>query len=93
MNPVVMPDKIYENVPGMKAVAVNYAIGLGLTLSDVQAGMGTPEIVGGFANPTVKVTVTYTFTPATPLLSTFLSGGVITLRGEAVMRTEWLPRS
>jgi len=93
VNPVVTTTSVYEDVPGMKTAAVKYAIGLGLTLTDVDAGMGTPELVGGYANPTVKVKVTYTFTPATPLLANFLSGGVITLRGESVMRTEWLPRS
>ena len=92
VNPVINLADVYEDVPGMKAAAINYAIGLGLTLSDVNAGMGTPEIVGGYANPTVKVSITYTFRPATPLLANFLSGGVITLRGKSVMRTEWLPR-
>jgi len=92
VNPVVGPTTVTEDAPGMKAAAVNYAIGLGLELSEVQAGMGTPELVGGYANPTVKVSIAYTFTPATPLLANFLSGGVITLRGQSVMRTEWLPR-
>jgi len=76
---------------GMKTRAVNYAIGLGLTTTNVAAGAGTPIVVGGFSNPTVKVTVTYSFTPATPLLGRFLPGGAITLKGEAVMRTESLP--
>ena len=93
VNPVVTTTEVYEDVPGMKKAAVNYAIGLGLTLTDVDAKMGTPQLVGGYANPTVEVKVTYTFTPATPLLDNFLSGGVITLRGKSVMRTEWLPRS
>jgi Flp pilus assembly protein TadG len=76
---------------GMKATAVNYAIGLGLVAANVTAGPGTSQIVGGFPNPTVKVTVIYSFSPATPLLERFLPGGTISLRGEAVMRTESLP--
>lgn len=76
---------------GMRNRAVEYAVGLGMVVANVTAGPGTPQVVDGFPNPTVKVTVTYAFIPATPLLANFLPGGQITLRGEAVMRTESLP--
>jgi predicted porin len=77
----------------MENTAVKYAIGLGLTAANVSAGLGTPENVGGFANPTVKVTVTYTFTAATPLISNFLpcKCSFISLKSDAIMRTETLP--
>ncbi len=80
-----------NDVTGMQNKAVNYAIGLGLTAANVTAGLGTPETVDGFPNPTVKVTVIYSFSPATPLLDLLLPGGTINLKGEAVMRTEVLP--
>ena len=80
-----------KDMAGMKNKAVNYAIGLGLTTANVTAGAGTSETVGGFPNPTVKVTVIYSFSPATPLLDLLLPGGTINLKGEAVMRTEVLP--
>ena len=91
IDPYAPEGVIRAYIDGMVSAAENRAIGLsGLTII---AGMGTPEIVGGYANPTVKVTVTYTFIPATPIVANFISGGVITLKSEAVMRTEWLPRN
>jgi Flp pilus assembly protein TadG len=73
---------------GMIAATKKFAIGLGLsgTNVNISAGWGADEPNG---NHTVRVTMTYTFTPATPLLSNFLSGGVIHLTGDAVMRTEY----
>jgi hypothetical protein len=73
---------------GMIAAAEKYAIGLGLNETNViiLAGWGADEPNG---NHTVQVTMTYTFTPATPLISNFLSGGEIFLTGDAVMRTEY----
>ena len=76
---------------GMKNKAVNYAIGLGLTTANVTAVKGPDEIIDLFANPTVKVTVLYSFTPATPLLGQLIPGGQIPLKSEAIMRTEILP--
>jgi Flp pilus assembly protein TadG len=90
---IIYPD----DVPGMKNTAVNYAIGLGLAVTDVSAGLGTPEVIDGFPNPTVKVTVVFCFTPATPLVERFLpndpfcGGQMLRLTSEAVMRTETLP--
>jgi len=80
-----------DDVTGMRNTTVNNAFGLGMTLANVTAGPGTPETIDGFPNPTVKVTILYSFTPATPLLSLFLPSGKISLKGEAVMRTEVLP--
>ena len=81
-----------DDIAGMENTAIDYAIGLGLTATDVTAGLGTPENVGGFANPTVKVTVTYAFTPATPFVSNFIPCGCpsISLTSDAIMRTEAL---
>jgi Flp pilus assembly protein TadG len=79
------------DITGMRNQTVNYAIGLGLTLTDVTAGAGPNQVVDGFPNPTVRVQVQYSFTPVTPLVGRLLPGGQLTLRSEAVMRTEVLP--
>jgi Flp pilus assembly protein TadG len=72
--------------------AVNYAFGLGLEGTDVAyAGLGDPQTVDGFPNPTVRVRVNYTFTPATPLVSNLLPDGELILTSEAIMRTETFP--
>jgi hypothetical protein len=109
--PLQVSGSITADKSGMKAAAVNYAIGLGLNTNDVDAGLGTPECIGnlpyptpptspchrGIPNPTVKVTVTYCFVPATPLVDMFLpkcptcTCTHLRLLGEAVMRTEWMP--
>jgi Flp pilus assembly protein TadG len=88
---VIHPNSI--DYAAIKAATVKYAIGLGLTTSDVTVGPGTPENVGGFANPTIKVTVNYDFTLVTPLVSNFLACGCtsIELTSDAIMRTESLP--
>lgn len=80
-----------NDATGMRTRAVNYAIGLGLTLTDVTAGAGPVQVIDGFPNPTVRVQVVYTFRPVTPLVGRLLPGGQLTLRSEAVMRTEVLP--
>lgn len=88
---VVNPD--VADYPAIEAVAIKYAIGLGLTPADVTAGPGAPENVGGVNNPTIKVTVTYDFTPVTPFVENLLpcGCGFITLTSDAIMRTESLP--
>jgi TadE-like protein len=84
-----------EDFPGMEAAAIEYAIGLGLSVTDVVAVRGPDQDIGGTINYTVKVTVTYTFRPATPLLGVFLPdpGGTLILTGKAIMRTETRPES
>ena len=77
----------------MVAAAEEYAIGLGLSDLTITAGLGPTEPVGGINNPTVQVTVIYSYIPATPLVAQFLPGGTISLTGEAIMRTEALPIS
>jgi hypothetical protein len=79
------------DVNGMENTAIDYAIGLGLDLNDVVAELGTPQVVDLFPNPTVRVYITYDFTPVTPLVSSLLPGGNFTLRSEAIMRTEFVP--
>jgi Flp pilus assembly protein TadG len=79
-----------EDWSGMRDTARNYAVGLGLTAANITyTGWGPDEIVNNYANPTVEVSINYTFTPATPLVSNFLDGGVISLTGNAIMRTEY----
>ena len=80
-----------SDTTGMRTRAVNYAIGLGMTLTDVTAGAGPVQVIDGFPNPTVRVQVVYTFQPVTPLVDRLLPGGQLTLRSEAVMRTEVIP--
>jgi Flp pilus assembly protein TadG len=74
------------DVSGMRDAAEKYAIGLGLDETNVTAGWGADEPNG---NHTVRVTILYTFTPVTPLVSNFLSSHVIKLTGDVVMRTEY----
>ncbi len=92
VNPLISGKNVSVDDAGMIEHARQYAIGLGLTSGNITAGMGNPEVVGDYPNPTVKVNIHYTFIPATPLVSHFLEGGVLNLYAEAVMRTEWLPR-
>lgn len=84
---------IYPNdADGMRNTTIEYAFGLGLSGVDVIfAGLGDPQYIDDFPNPTVKVSVEYAFTPATPLVSNLLPDGKITLKSEAVMRTETFP--
>lgn len=74
------------DVSGMRDAAEKYAIGLGLDETNVTAGWGADEPNG---NHIVRVTILYTFTPVTPLVSNFLSSHVIKLTSDVVMRTEY----
>jgi Flp pilus assembly protein TadG len=98
VNYLVVSGKNTADVGGMKAAATNYAIGLGLSTSNVVAGLGVPEYAGGEDNPTVDVIVTYCFVPVTPLVDIFVPVQTdsvcgcnkhLLLSSEAVMRTEW----
>jgi Flp pilus assembly protein TadG len=77
----------------IKDEAIKYAVALDLSRANVNVEPGPIENAGGINNPTIKVTVNYTFTPVTPLVSRlFPCGcGYIVLSSEAVMRTEALP--
>jgi Flp pilus assembly protein TadG len=77
----------------IKARAIEYAIGLGLTDADVNVQAGPDEYVGNFNNPTIKVTVSYDFTPVTPFVADLMPCGCnyLTLTSAATMRTEALP--
>jgi Flp pilus assembly protein TadG len=76
---------------GMKAKAINYAVGLGLQDADVTIDVVVPEDSTSYPPPRVTVYVNYDFFPATPLVSNFISGGQFTLKGEATMKLEALP--
>ncbi len=82
-----------NDVTGMERSAKDYAIGLGLSSLNVSAGLGPVQVIGGINNPTVKVTVSYSYKPATPLVAQFMpcGCGAISLIGQAIMRTEALP--
>ena len=86
---VIHPDDSSD----IAARAKNYAIGLGVSDITVTTDITGTELVGTFQNPTIKVTVSYPFTPVTPLVSAILPCGCnyITLTSDAVMRTETLP--
>jgi hypothetical protein len=77
--------------PEMKQKAIDYAIGLGLQESDVTIDLVIPHPISSFPPPHVTVYVDYDFVPATPLVSHFIKGGVISLKGEATMKLEVLP--
>jgi hypothetical protein len=66
---------------------------LGLTDADVNVQAGPDEYVGNFNNPTIKVTVSYDFTPVTPFVADLMPCGCnyLTLTSAATMRTEALP--
>lgn len=77
----------------IKARAIEYAIGMGITNADVNVQAGPYEYVGNFNNPTIKVTVSYDYTPVTPFVADLLPCGCdyLTLTSDAIMRTEALP--
>jgi Flp pilus assembly protein TadG len=87
---------VTADVSGIKARVKFYAVGLGLTDANITYANIDPayyETAGNVTNPTIRVEVKYNFYPVTPFLSLILQCGCsyITLTGEAVMRTEWMP--
>lgn len=86
---IVHPD----DETGMKQRAIDYAIGLGLQQSDIQINLNIPEDKESFPPPQVTVIINFDFIPATPLVSSLIPGGQISLRGEAVMKLEALPQN
>jgi hypothetical protein len=81
------------DITGMEDRAIDYAIGLGLTHSNFSPAptIINPTNRSDLPTPSVKIYIDYTFSPATPLVSRFLSGGTIHLKGEATMKLEALP--
>ena len=74
------------------ARAEEYAVGLGISDITVDVNAGPDENVADMDNPTIKVTVSYSFRPVTPFVTNLLCGcPAITLSSDAVMRTEALP--
>jgi TadE-like protein len=84
---IVNPD----DVTGMKQTAINYAVGLGLSDTDIAINIVIPANKSSFPPPHITVIITYDFYPATPLVSRFITGGHLTLTGEATMKLEILP--
>lgn len=81
------------DITGMEDKAISYAVGLGLKYSNFSP---VPTIINptndpDLPTPSVKIYITYNFIPATPLVSRLISGGSITLKGEATMKLEALP--
>ncbi len=91
---------IYPNdTAGMKAAASKYAIGLGLTPSNITAWWGDAGYIGSNQTYNVTVNVTFCFKPITPLVEIFVKNSGCTLctcselllSSDAVMRTETKP--
>jgi hypothetical protein len=84
---------VYPNDEGLiKQTADDYAIGLGLDLGDIDVCWHyDPGDTTSYPPPSVRVTITYSFSPATPIVSRFLQGGILILNGEAIMKLESLP--
>ncbi len=96
-NPIYAEGTVSADEDGMRARVENYAVGLGLEDSNIPFADLDPssyESAGGFPNPTVRVSVTFDFYPATPFVSQIIcscSSGFLTLNSDAIMRTEWIP--
>jgi Flp pilus assembly protein TadG len=86
---IVRPD----DVSGIEQAVIVFAIGLGLDGTDVNIELFVPADTQSFPPPSITVTVTYDFIPATPLVSNFLPDGHVTITGEAEMKLEILPES
>jgi hypothetical protein len=83
-----------KDISGMEQKAIDYAIGLRLKKPDnfnPAISIINPTNKPNLPTPSVIVYITYDFEPATPLVSSFLPGGKITLKGEAKMKLEVLP--
>ncbi len=71
-----------DDGPGIEAAVENLAVGLDISTLDVGS-------VHYPVTDTIKVTVTYTFTAATPLIGAFFGGGSgVALKSQATMQTE-----
>jgi hypothetical protein len=87
---IVHPD----DITGMEDKGIQYAVGLGLTHTNFNPAITiiNPTNRSDLPIPSVKVYINYNFIPATPLVSRFISGGTIHLKGEATMKLEALPQ-
>jgi Flp pilus assembly protein TadG len=92
---VIHPD----DPDGMVAAAENYAVGLDDLIVDEPEPFITSEPVGDNDSYSVHVTISYCFTPVTPLVEIFVPENhpghfgcrYLLLTSEAVMRTEAKP--
>jgi Flp pilus assembly protein TadG len=90
---IVFPD----DISGMQTRAYDYAVATGLKdLGTVNAcwenyDLKHPNQYEFYPPPSIRVTVTYGFTPVTPLISRLLPGGNITITKNAIMKLEALP--
>jgi Flp pilus assembly protein TadG len=96
-NPMYASGTVSADAAGMRARVKNYAVGLGLNDANITFANLDPssyESAAGFSNPTVRVSVTFDFYPATPFVTQIIcacSSGFLTLNSDAIMRTEWIP--
>jgi uncharacterized protein (UPF0333 family) len=83
--------------PGMKEAAIDYAIGLGLTDTDINVSLIGITGTSNYPPPHVTIFINYDFYPATPIVASFLpntcvdGNKCIVLKGEATMKLEALP--
>jgi Flp pilus assembly protein TadG len=80
-----------DDILWIENTAADYAIGLGLDVTDVNVEIFVPVDILSFPPASITVTVTYDFIPATPLVANFLPDGHLTITGEAEMKLEKLP--
>jgi Flp pilus assembly protein TadG len=72
----------YTDTPGIVAAAENLAVGLDTSALDVSTFVNGPP-------PTnIRVTVTYQFIPATPMVAALFGSSTITLTSQSTMQLE-----
>lgn len=75
-----------EDTTGIEAAARANAVGLDPAALII--GINQTWNAAGTKIVRISVTATYSFTPVTPLVSNFLSGGMLTLQSQSTMNVE-----
>lgn len=88
-----------QNMDGIRTAAERLAVGIDPASPEFtyeyrcryDDGGVCPSGVSGAGIPdqSVRVTLTYAFTPATPIIGRFLPGGMVTLRASSTMQLEY----